>query len=111
MLKLRIYRNYRSVSVLASVAGVFEKLLHKQLNDFLSKNEIVNSQQWGFLLLHSTALALIDCSSDWLINIDKGETNLTVFLDIKKTFNTIDHEILVNKLNDYGISDTKLQFF
>ena len=97
--------------ILASVAGIFKKLLYKQLYDFLSKNEILNSQQWGFRSLHSTALALIDCSSNWLINIDKGETNLTVFLDIKKTFDTIDHEILLDKLNYYGISDTDLQFF
>ena len=61
--------------------------------------------------MHSTALALNDCSSNWLISIDKGETNLTAFLDIKKAFDTIDHEILLNKLNYYGISDTELQFF
>ena len=79
--------------------------------DFLLKNEILNSQQWGFRSLHSTALALIDCSSNWLINIDKGETNLTVFLDIKKAFDIIDYEILLNKLNYYGISNIELQFF
>ena len=42
--------------------------------------------------------------------MDKSETNLTVFLDIKKAFDTIDHEILPNKFNYYGISDTELQF-
>ena len=82
----------------------FEKLLYKQLFDFLSKSEILNSQQWGFRSLHSTALAL-------QIVLDKGETNLTVFLDIKKAFNTTDHEILLNKLNYYGIFDTELQVF
>ena len=66
--------------------------------------------QWGFQSLYSTAWALIDCSSNWLLKIDKGETNLTVFLDIKKAFDTIDHEILLIKLNFYGISDTELQF-
>ena len=81
---------------------LFEKLLYKQLYDFLSKNEILNFQQWGFRSLHSTTLALIDCSSNWLINIDKGETNLTVFLDIKQAFDTIDHEILLNKSNYCG---------
>ena len=49
--------NYRPISILASVARIFEKLLY----DFRSKNEILNSQQWGFRSLHSTALALIDC--------------------------------------------------
>ena len=59
--------------------------------------------------MHSTALALIDYSSNWLIDTDRGETNLTVFLDIKKAFDTTDHEILLDKLNYIGISDTELQ--
>ena len=67
--------------------------------------------QWGFRSLHSTALALIDCTSDWLINIDKGMTNITVFLDIKKAFDTIDHNILLTKLSYYGISDEDLKLF
>ena len=71
--------NYKPISILASVARIFEKLTYRQLYDFLSKNEILNSQQWGFPSLHSTALTLINCSSNWLINIDRGETNLTVF--------------------------------
>ena len=103
--------NHRPISILASVAGIYEKLLYKQLYDFLSKNEILNSKQWGFRSLHCTALNLIDCSSKWLINIDKGETNLTVFLDIKKAFDTNDQNILLRKLNHYVISDTELQFF
>ena len=103
--------NYRPISILALVARSFEKLLYKQLYDFLSKNEILSSQQWGFRSLHSTALVLIDCFANWLINMDKGETNLAVFLDIKKALDTIDHEILLNKLNYYGISDAVLQFF
>ena len=53
--------NYRHISILASVARIFEKLLYKQPYGLLSKNEILNSQQWGFQSLHSTALALIDC--------------------------------------------------
>ena len=103
-------RNYRPISILALVARLFEKLLYKQLYDFLSKNETLNSQQRDFWSLHSTALALINCSPNWLINIYKGETNLTVFLDIKNAFDTIDHDTLLNKLNYFGISDTELQF-
>ena len=65
----------------------------------------------GLSVITFHCFGLIDCSSNSLINIDKGETNLTVFLDIRKAFNTIDHESLLNKLNYDGISDTELQFF
>ena len=96
--------NYRPISILGSIARVFEKLLYKQLHNFL----IENTQQWGFRSLHSTAVALIDCSSNWLLNIDRGENNLTAFLDCKKDFNTIDHNILLLKQDYYGISEEDL---
>ena len=77
---------YRPIYILGSIARVFEKLLYKQLYDFLIENKVLSAQQWGFCSLHSTALAFIDCSSNWLLNVDRGENNLTVFLNIKKSF-------------------------
>ena len=102
--------NYRPISILGSIERVFEKLLYKQLHDFLIENKVLSTQQWGFHSLHSTALALIDCSSNWLLNVDTGENNLTVFFDIKKAFDTIDHNILLLKLDYYGISKEELPF-
>ena len=71
----------------------------------------MGDKQWGFRSLHSTALALIDCTKDWLINIDKGNSNFAVFLDIKKAFDTVDHEILLQKSKFYGIMSNELKFF
>ena len=95
--------NYRPISVLSTVARVFEKILYNQLYDYLTKHNILGEKQWGFRSLHSTALALIDCSNNWLVNIDRGGINTTVLLDIKKVFDTIDHDILLTKLDYYGI--------
>ena len=64
--------NYRPISILGSIARVFEKLLYRQLHDFLIEYKILNIQQWGFRSLHSTTLALIDCSSKWLLNVDRA---------------------------------------
>ena len=90
--------NYRPISVLSTVARVFEKLIYAQLYDYLMQNNIVGNKQWRFRSLHSTVLALIDCTKDWLINIDKENSNFAVFLDIKKAFDMVDHEILSQKI-------------
>ena len=99
--------NYRPISILGSIARVYKELLYKQLHDFLVENKVLNTQQWGFRSLHSTALALVDCSSNWLLDVDRGENNLTVFLDIKM-FST--QLILLLKLDCYGISKENFPF-
>ena len=75
------------------------------------QNNILGVKQWGFRSLHSTALALIGCTKDWLINVDKGNFNFAVFLDIKKAFDSVDHEILFQKLKFYDIMSNELNFF
>ena len=104
-------QNYRPISVLCTVARVFEKLIYQQLYDYLMGNSILNNCPWGFRSAHSTALALIDCTNNWLIGIDNGKINSTILLDVKKAFDTIDHDILLRKLSHYGISHTELEFF
>ena len=56
--------NYRPISILSPVARVFEKIIYTQLYDYLMQNNILGDKQWGFRSLHSTALALIDCTND-----------------------------------------------
>ena len=64
-----------------------------------------------FRSIHSTALALSDCSYTWTLTVDRGDINSAVFLDIKKAFDTIDHRILVNRLSQYEVCDDSLKFF
>ena len=91
--------NYRPITVLSTIARVFEKLIYQQLYQFLDKHKVLGKQQYGFRSLCSTALALSQATNHWLMNIDNGSMNSVVFLDIRKAFNTIDHQILIKKLS------------
>ena len=74
-------------------------------------NNLLSNEQYGFRSIHSTALALSRASSNWLINIDNDSLNSVVFLDIQNTFDTVDHEIMLNKLKCYGVQEDELNFF
>ena len=102
--------NYCPISVLSTITRIFKKLLYSHLYEFLTENDILDNKQWGLRSLHSTALALIDCLNNLFINIDRGGIMSTVLLDIKKAFDTIDHEILQQKLEYYGVGDEELSF-
>ena len=71
-------------------------------------HKLLSTKQWGFRNQHSTVLALLKSSNNWHINIDKGERNGVIFLDIKKAFDTIDHSISLKKLSHYELSEDSL---
>ena len=102
--------NYRPISVLSSIACLFECLVYNQMYAYLSKHRLINTCQSGFRSLHSTMTALLDMTNQWCFNIDKGMLNGVIFLDLKKAFDTIDHEILQMKLACYGLKECSLEW-
>ena len=76
------------------VAKLFEGLVYNQLRTFISDNNIlIVEQQSGFRSQHSTETARLGSTNEWLYNMDSGLINGVLFLDLKKAFDTVDHEI------------------
>ena len=87
--------NYRPISVISVVAKVFERITHDRVYAYLSEHSIISKSQSGFRSIHSTVTALLEATDSWAFDIDRGNVNAVVFLDLKKAFDTVDHTILV----------------
>ena len=103
--------NYRPISLLSCVSKVLEKVVQKQLILYLRTYCILAKEQSGFRLKHSTYTALIKVTDDWIRAIDRGEYVGSIFVDLQKAFDMVDHETLLKKLEDIGITELSLEWF
>ena len=102
--------NYRPITLLPNFSKIFEKVVYNRFIEFIERLEILYCCQFGFRKNHSTALSLINLINKIAESIDRNEVTIGVFLDLSKAFDTLDHEILLNKLEHYGIRGVALDW-
>ena len=96
------HNNYRPISVIPVVSEIFEKIIYDQLYEYLNDNALLSDCQSGFCSLHDILTALLEATNSWSVNTDNGLLNGVVFIDLKKPFDTIDHEIILRKMSYFG---------
>ncbi len=102
--------NYRSI--LPIVSKILERSVFNQIYKFLNDNSLLSKHQSGFRPKHSTLTTLIQMCDTLYENTDNGQLSGVVFLDIRKAFDSIDHTILLQKMNDqFGIKNVELDWF
>ena len=94
--------NYRPISLLSNLNKILEKIMHKRVYAFLEKYEILYELQFGFRAGYSTTHALIHMTEAIRSALDSGSVTCGIFVDFQKAFDTVNHDILLKKLDHYG---------
>ena len=103
--------NFRPISTLHVFAIIFEKIIQKQLLNYVEKYDILYKFQYGFRKGRSTEQAIAEITDNLKSRIDSNLYTCGVFLDFAKAFDTINHNILLNKMEKYGIRGLPLKWF
>ena len=104
-----LFENYRPISILPAVSKNFERVIFDQLYAYFVTNELFCNSQYGFKKKHSTERAALELIDKIILDRDKGKIPINIYLDLSKAFDTLDHSILLHKLNHYGINGAALQ--
>ena len=106
-----LFENYRPISLLPIFSKIIERLVYNKLFDFLVRYQILFDSQYGFRAGHSTLHATLDFTKMIENAIEKNDFAIGIFCDLSKAFDTLDHKLLLAKLNHYGICGKENQWF
>lgn len=103
--------NYRPISVINNFGKVFEMSIKKRLNDHLKHNKVISDLQFGFREGVGTEDAIYHVTKFVYNSLDKNKKPLAIFIDLAKAFDTVSHDLLLEKLHSYGVRGVANDFF
>ena len=109
-----LLKNYRPISVLPVVSKIIENVMHNQMMDYFTSNELFSSQQYGFRPNRSTELGALELMDRNIDNTNQifspiNIINIYMYIDLCKAFDCLDHAILLSKLKYYGLNDKAIK--
>lgn len=90
--------NYRPISLLLQFSKIITRLFVKQLDNFIEKYELLNEEQYGFRKNRTTMYAVMKMVEETAEASDKNEYSVDIFIDLRKAFDTVDHNHLFKKV-------------
>ena len=109
--KKELVSNYRPISVLPCFSKILEKIMYNRVYKYLMENNLLFQKQFGFREGHSTSHAIVNLVSNIYNSFNENKFTVGVFIDLSKAFDTVNHNILLNKLSLYGIKKYSLKWF
>jgi hypothetical protein len=103
--------NYRPISLLSTFGKILEKIVSNKLTNFLENNKILSNFQFGFRKGHSTVHPMMLLLNKLTAAINEKKHSIVIFCDLKKAFDTCDHDILLQKMSNIGIRGIELAWF
>ena len=105
------FSNYRPISLLSTIGKSLEKIIHKDVFNFLRANSVLTNLQSGFIPADSTVNQLVDIYNTFCKALDEGKEVRAIFCDVCKAFDRVWHKGLLFKLKSVGITDSLLDWF
>ena len=100
------FSNYRPISLLPSISKIYEQVMAAQLIDYFTSNNLFCIQQFGFRPGYSTELAALRLANHTILEMDNNKVPTNIYIDLSKTFDTLIFDILLAKLDHYGVNES-----
>ena len=104
-----LLNNYRPISLLPCVSKIFERVLFNQLYEYFDRNDLLTQHQYGFRKNHSTEFAAMELIDRVANLLELGKIPFNLYIDLSKAFDVLNHDILLSKLEFYGLNELTIK--